>query len=280
MIVSIRLALLLCGAIFLLVTLFLLGIHVVQVKWRFRSDITRVFRHTWEQIVGKETSDKWERLLKAAGKPFGWGKMEWVSVQWLCGIIPLLLILIVMLIRRNGSFPLFSFILLSAAGYLTPYFLLRWWRGFREELLSVDIARFINRYITLIENQVSPYQAMVKAARPTRLLKKLIPTLPEWNKNRIEALETFKQRVGVDDGVILISNLRTMEQMTDEQISLTMQRMELAIDNRRMYRHRKKIKSLGIAYSVIVYPAFYVGLIVAMFPWYKLLTEILDKYLL
>jgi hypothetical protein len=206
--------------------------------------------------------------------------MEWVSVQWLCGIIPLLLILIVMLIRRNGSFPLFSFILLSAAGYLTPYFLLRWWRGFREELLSVDIARFINRYITLIENQVSPYQAMVKAARPTRLLKKLIPTLPEWNKNRIEALETFKQRVGVDDGVILISNLRTMEQMTDEQISLTMQRMELAIDNRHMYRHRKKIKSLGIAYSVIVYPAFYVGLIVAMFPWYKLLTEILDKYLL
>lgn len=279
MIISIRFALLLCGSLFLLITLFLVGFYILQANWRRQNRVARVMRQSWVQFVGKETSDKWERLLQAAGKPFGWGKLEWVSVQWLCGVIPLLLILVVLLVKHDGSFPFASFILLPALGYLTPYFLLTRWKGFREEMLSVDIARFINRYITLVENQVPPYQAMVKAARPTRLLKKYLPTLPEWNKNKMEALERFKQSLGIDDGVILISNMRTMEQLTDEQISSTMQRMELAIDNRRMYRHRKKIKSLGIAYSVIVYPAFYVGLIVAMFPWYKLLTEILDKYL-
>ncbi|MET3291373.1 UNVERIFIED_CONTAM: hypothetical protein ABID98_003943 [Brevibacillus sp. OAP136] len=279
MMISIRLAFLLCGAIFILIALFLTGLYLIQLSWKRQIGLSRMIKKSWRQFVGTQISDKWERLLLAAGKPFGWGKLEWVTVQWICGLIPLLLVLLVALVKPTGSFPFLSFVILPTIGYLTPYFLLRWWKGLREELLSVDIARFINRFITLLENQVPPYQAMVKAARPTRLLKKYIPSLSEWNKSRVEALEMLKQRIGVDDGVILVSNMRTLEQLTDEQINLTMQRMELAIDNRRMYMHRKKIKSLGLAYSVIVYPAFYIGLIVAMFPWYKLLTEILDKYL-
>jgi hypothetical protein len=120
---------------------------------------------------------------------------------------------------------------------------------------------------------------MVKAARPTRKLKEYIPSLSDWNKDSDEALESFKQKLGVDDGILLVSGMRTIEQLNQAQLSLTMQRLEWAVDHRRMFRHRKKIKSLGIGYSIIVYPAFYIGLLVAMFPWYKLLTEILDKYL-
>lgn len=111
------------------------------------------------------------------------------------------------------------------------------------------------------------------------MLKQYIPSLSEWNKDRFAALEEFKKQLGVDDGIMLVSNLRTIEQLSAHQVALTMHRLEWAVDNRREFRHRKKIKSLGIGYSVIVYPAFYIGLIVAMFPWYKLLTEILQKYL-
>ncbi|MGE5702721.1 MAG: hypothetical protein ACM32O_09350 [Clostridia bacterium] len=277
--ISVRLALLVCGSLLLVVPMIVTGVYLAEMKWRNKGVVFRKLTHSWRQLIGTEMSDSWVRLLSAAGTPFGWGKLEWVSIQWGCGILLALLVLVYRLMNNSGPFPLFSFIILPAIGYLVPFMVLRWWRNLREEILSVDIARFINRYINLMENHVPPYQAMVKAARPTRMLKRYVPTLSDWNKDRFESLEQFKRRLGVDDGVILISNMRTIDQLTTEQMGLTMQRLEMTVDNRRMYRHRKKIKSLGIAYSVIVYPAFYIGLIVAMFPWYKLLTEILDKYL-
>lgn len=233
----------------------------------------------WEQTVQTNGDDTWEQLLARAGRPFGWGKPEWVFMQVLCGSAVCLLTIVWVWIARVDSFPLLSMCLVSAGSFLLPYSALKLWAGRREEILSTDIARFINRYVTLLENQVPVYSAMVKAGRPTRKLKEYLPTLSEWNKDQDEALETFKRKLGVDDGVILVSAMRTIEQLSEAQLSVTMQRLEWAVDHRRMFRHRKKIKSLGIGYSIIVYPAFYMGLLVALFPWYKLLTEILDKYL-
>lgn len=273
---SAREALLICGSLSLCMTFFIIGLSLIQKSAKPMN--VHKLRKTWERLMGQGRDEKWERLLRAAGYPFGWGGLEWVSLQWLCGFMPFLIILFITAVR-GGQFSLISMIIIPVLGYFLPLFMLKWWIGYREEILSLDIARFINRYVNLLENRVPPYQAMVKAARPTRLLKQYIPSLPDWNQNRLEALETMKQRLGIDDGIILISNIRTIEQLTEDQAGFTMQRLEWTVDNRRTYRHRKKIKSLGIAYSVIVYPAFYIGLIVAMFPWYKLLTEILEKYL-
>lgn len=241
--------------------------------------ISRAWWERWEQTLQADEDEKWEQLLNRAGRPFGWRKAEWVFLQVVCGSSVCFLILFWAILSRIESVPVLSMCLASAGSFMLPYICLKMWAGHREDLLSTDIARFINRYVTLLENQVPIYNAMVKAARPTRKLKEYVPTLSEWNKDPDEALESFKRKLGVDDAVILISSMRTVEKLTEGQISVTMQRMEWAVDHRRMFRHRKKIKSLGIGYSVIVYPAFYMGLLVAMFPWYKLLTEILDKYL-
>jgi len=235
--------------------------------------------HFWANRVVKEDGEQWDSLLRKAGRPFGWGRAEWTFLQLSVGVSLLVLIMIWILFQRDEGFPFFTFCIVPSIGFLLPYLLLKGWANYREELLSVDIARFVNRYLNLLENQVPPYTALVKAARPTRLLKQYIPSLSEWNKDRFEALEQFKKQLGVDDGIMLVSNLRTIEQLSAHQLALTMHRLEWAVDNRRVFRHRKKIKSLGIGYSIIVYPAFYIGLIVAMFPWYKLLTEILHKYL-
>ncbi|MGD8192479.1 hypothetical protein ACQCN2_21120 [Brevibacillus ginsengisoli] len=232
----------------------------------------------WKRLIPSE-DEKWSAFLSKAGKPFGWGKAEWLGLQ--IGVGGVLFLFTVGWLQMTGfsNLAMFWLILIPSGGYFMPYLGLRWWANYREEILSVDIARFINRYVNLLENHVPPYFAMVKAARPTKLLKNYIPSLSEWNRNKIEVLDQFRRDLGVDDAVILVSNMRTVEQLSSDVMAFTMQRLEFMVDKRRMFRHRKKIKSLGIGYSLIVYPAFYIGLIVAMFPWYKLLSEILDKYL-
>ncbi|MFS0921208.1 hypothetical protein [Brevibacillus sp. 179-C 1.1 NHS] len=266
------------GALFVFSASFMIGKYLFH-KQRPRLFVSRVWWQKWEQALKPDEDDKWDQLLSRAGRPFGWGKPEWVFLQLLTGSTVCILILMWVVVSRMESFPLLSMCLASAASYMLPYMGLKMWANQREDMLSTDIARFINRYATLLENQVPIYNAMVKAARPTRKLKEYIPSLSEWNRNPDEALESFKRKIGVDDGVILVSSMRTIETLSEGQVSATMQRMEWTVDHRRMFRHRKKIKSLGIGYTVIVYPAFYMGLLVAMFPWYKLLTEILDKYL-
>lgn len=246
---------------------------------RKRLVLSRSVWQFWVRKVVKEDGEEWDSLLRKAGRPFGWGRAEWTFLQLSTGTTLAVLIIVWVLFQKDAAFPVITFCVVPSLGFLLPYLLLKGWANYREELLSVDIARFVNRYLNLLENQVPPYTALVKAARPTRLLKQYIPSLSEWNHDRFAALESFKKQLGVDDGIMLVSNLRTIEQLSAHQLALTMHRLEWAIDNRREYRHRKKIKSLGIGYSVIVYPAFYIGLIVAMFPWYKLLTEILQKYL-
>lgn len=266
------------GALFVFVASFLIGKYLSRM-YRPKLFITNVWWRRWERTLQADEDEKWDQLLNRAGRPFGWGKAEWVFLQLVCGSSVCFLILIWAIMSHFESFPVLSMCLASTGCFMLPYIGLKMWASHREDMLSTDIARFINRYVTLLENQVPIYNAMVKAARPTRKLKEYVPMLSEWNKDPDEALENFKRKMGVDDAVILISSMRTVEKLTDGQISVTMQRMEWAVDHRRMFRHRKKIKSLGIGYSVIVYPAFYMGLLVAMFPWYKLLTEILDKYL-
>ncbi|MFS0558518.1 hypothetical protein [Brevibacillus sp. 179-C9.3 HS] len=266
------------GALFVFSASFMIGKYLFH-KQRPRLFVSGVWWQKWEQALKPDEDDKWDQLLSRAGRPFGWGKPEWVFLQLLAGSTVCILILMWVVVSRMESFPLLSMCLASAASYMLPYMSLKMWANQREDMLSTDIARFINRYVTLLENQVPIYNAMVKAARPTRKLKEYIPSLSEWNRNPDEALESFKRKIGVDDGVILVSSMRTIETLSEGQVSATMQRMEWTVDHRRMFRHRKKIKSLGIGYTVIVYPAFYMGLLVAMFPWYKLLTEILDKYL-
>ncbi|MGC5328614.1 hypothetical protein [Brevibacillus sp. SYSU BS000544] len=233
----------------------------------------------WKQMIDTHSDDKWNRMLRSAGKPFGWGKSEWVAIQWILGVMMFGFAQGAFVLSKASTFAIVWMVLFSGVGFLLPYLVIKWWASYREDVLSVDIARFINRYITLLENHVPPYAAMVKAARPTRLLKNYVPSLSEWNRDKMEALNQFKDDLGVDDAIILVSNMRTIEQLSSEVISHSMEQIEWMIDRRRMFRHRKKIKSLGLGYSIIVYPAFYIGLIVAMFPWYKLLTEILDKYL-
>lgn len=266
------------GSLFVFTAFFAIGKHLVTAK-RPRLFLSKVWWEKWEQALHADEDEKWEQLLNRAGKPFGWGKAEWVFLQLVCGSTVCFLILLWAVVSRVESFPVFSMCIVSAGSFMLPYIGLKMWAGHREDLLSKDIARFINRYVTLLENQVPIYNAMAKAARPTKKLKEYVPTLSEWNKDPEEALEQFKRKIGVDDGVILVSSMRTVEKLTGGQLSVTMQRMERAVDHRRTFRHRKNIKSLGIGYSVIVYPAFYMGLLVAMFPWYKLLSEILDKYL-
>ncbi|TQK41918.1 hypothetical protein FB479_11619 [Brevibacillus sp. AG162] len=266
------------GALFVFSATFMIGKYLFH-KQKPKLFVSGVWWGKWEQALKPDEDDKWEQLLSRAGRPFGWGKPEWVFLQLLSGSTVCILILMWVVVSRMESFPLLSMCLVSAGSYMLPYMGLKMWANHREDMLSTDIARFINRYVTLLENQVPIYNAMVKAARPTRKLKEYIPTLSEWNRDSNEALESFKRKIGVDDGIILVSSMRTIETLSEGQVSATMQRMEWAVDHRRMFRHRKKIKSLGIGYTVIVYPAFYMGLLVAMFPWYKLLTEILDKYL-
>jgi hypothetical protein len=271
-------ALLGLGSLCMFVVFFTM-VGTVVLQTRKRLFVSRRWWQAWEKAIASEEDVKWDKLLKRAGHPFGWGKAEWILAQLVSGSVIMLLNLIFFLFSREEGFPMITLLLTSAIGFLLPYFLLKAWAGYREEILSNDIARFINRYVNLLENHVPIYNAMAKAARPTRKLKKYVPTLSEWNKDPDEALETFKQKLGVDDAIILVSSMRTIEQLHFSQMATTMQRLEWAVDNRRMFRHRKKIKSLGIGYSIIVYPSFYMGLLVAMFPWYKLLTEILDKYL-
>ncbi|GAB1534219.1 MULTISPECIES: hypothetical protein [Brevibacillus] len=266
------------GALFVFSAAFMIGKYLFH-KQKPKLFVSGVWWEKWEQALKPDEDDKWEQLLSRAGRPFGWGKPEWVFLQLLTGSMVCILVLMWVVVSRVESFPLLSMCLASAGSYMLPYMGLKTWANHREDMLSTDIARFINRYVTLLENQVPIYNAMVKAARPTRKLKEYIPTLSEWNRDPNEALESFKRKIGVDDGIILVSSMRTIETLSEGQVSATMQRMEWAVDHRRMFRHRKKIKSLGIGYTVIVYPAFYMGLLVAMFPWYKLLTEILDKYL-
>ncbi|WP_429845399.1 hypothetical protein [Brevibacillus sp. FIR094] len=267
------------GALFVFSATFMIGKYLFH-KQKPKLFVSGVWWGKWEQALKPDEDDKWDQLLSRAGRPFGWGKPEWVFLQLLTGSTVCILILMWVVVSRMESFPLLSMCLVSAGSYMLPYMGLKMWANHREDMLSTDIARFINRYVTLLENQVPIYNAMVKAARPTRKLKEYIPTLSEWNRDSNEALESFKRKIGVDDGIILVSSMRTIETLSEGQVSATMQRMEWAVDHRRMFRHRKKIKSLGIGYTVIVYPAFYMGLLVAMFPWYKLLTEILDKYLI
>lgn len=266
------------GSLFMFIVFFSLGTLFAS-QPRRKLFISTQWWKTWEKAVASEEDGRWDKLLKRAGYPLGWGKSEWLFTQLLCGIVVALLNLVFALLQQDEGFPFFTLFLTSSASFFLPYFLLKAWAGYREELLSNDIARFINRYVNLLENHVPIYNAMEKAARPTRKLKEYLPTLSEWNKDPDEALESFKQKLGVDDAIILVSSMRTIEQLSMSQMATTMQRLEWAVDNRRMFRHRRKIKSLGIGYSIIVYPAFYIGLLVAMFPWYKLLTEILDKYL-
>lgn len=266
------------GALFVFSAAFMIGKYLFH-KQKPKLFVSGEWWEKWEQALKPDEDDKWEQLLSRAGRPFGWGKPEWVFLQLLTGSMVCILVLMWVVVSRMESFPLLSMCLASAGSYMLPYMGLKTWANHREDMLSTDIARFINRYVTLLENQVPIYNAMVKAARPTRKLKEYIPTLSEWNRDPNEALESFKRKIGVDDGIILVSSMRTIETLSEGQVSATMQRMEWAVDHRRMFRHRKKIKSLGIGYTVIVYPAFYMGLLVAMFPWYKLLTEILDKYL-
>ncbi len=257
---------------------FFLGIYLSKRPSR-KKYLSSHFWIYWKETVAKETDPSWEKLFQKAGYPYGWGKAEWLAAQWLIGISLFILIILWELLEKDSSISIVALVLVPSAGFWIPYLLLKWWGNYREEILSVDIARFINRYVNLLENHVPHYLALEKAVRPTRLLKQYVPTLSEWNKDRFEALERWKKDLGVDDAIILISNIRTIEQLNPEVISITMNRLEWAVDHRRMFRHRKKIKSLGLGYSLIVYPAFYMGLIVTMFPWYKLLTEILDRYL-
>jgi hypothetical protein len=266
------------GSLFIFIASFSIGKYIIRLQ-KPKLFVSSIWWRKWEQTVQPKEDDHWEQLLSRAGRPFGWGKPEWVFLQLVCGSTVCLITILWVLVGRVESFPLLAMLLASTGSFLLPYLCLKLWAGRREEILSTDIARFINRYVTLLENQVPIYNAMVKAGRPTRKLKEYLPTLSEWNQDPDEALEAFKRKLGVDDGVILVSGMRTIEQLSEAQLSVTMQRLEWAVDHRRMFRHRKKIKSLGIGYSIIVYPAFYMGLLVAMFPWYKLLTEILDKYL-
>jgi hypothetical protein len=265
------------GSLGVFVAMFSICSYIAH-KSRRRLFISLPMRQVWEKAAAMEETEAWDRLLQRAGRPLGWTKAEWIFVQFITGGTVCLLIWIGQLLWRE-SFSLFILVLGSVLGYFLPYMLLTIWAGIREEVLSNDIARFINRYATLLENQVPIYSAMEKAARPTRKLKEYVPTLSEWNKDKNEALESFKRKIGIDDAILLVSSMRSIEELSAHQMETTMQRLEWAVDQRRMFRHRKKIKSLGIGYSIIVYPAFYMGLLVAMFPWYKLLTEILDKYL-
>ncbi|UFJ40593.1 hypothetical protein LOK74_21655 [Brevibacillus humidisoli] len=266
------------GGICLFVSFFLWGVQLAGTRRR-KLLIPTGLLNTWREAVEKEEDEHWERLLNRSGRLFGWGKAEWIGVQWMSGVGLLVILLLWAVLSRAASLSLLFICLIPCIGYFFPYLILKGWAGIREETLSLDIARFVNRYANLLENQVPPYDAMVKAARPTRKLKHYIPSLSEWNRDRFQALERLKRDLGIDDAVMLVSNMRTVEQLSPDMIALTMHRLEWTVDNRRMHRHRKKLKSLGIGYSIIVYPAFYIGLIVAMFPWYKLLTEILDKYL-
>lgn len=267
-----------CASVFIFAATFLFS-YYFAIQPRHKLFVSKNVWKLWVKTVEKEKMEPWNHLLRRAGQPLGWGKAEWIFAQWICGLGSMLVILVWSLFRGNQSFPLITFCLAPSISFFLPYFVLRFIASQREEILSLDIARFINRYINLLENHVPVYNAMVKAARPTRQLKHYVPSLSEWNRDRFHALEVFKRQLGIDDAIILVSSMRTIEQLSTSQMAVTMQRLEWAVDNKRMFRHRKKIKSLGVGYSVIVYPAFYIGLIVALFPWYKLLVEILDKYL-
>lgn len=266
------------GVVFLASSFAAIGLLLPNSLRRNRLPVQ--FWNRWKKEEDERQDETWNKLLSRGGHPFGWKKAEWISLQLTVGGSVFLLLVMWGLIQMpEKSFPLFTILIASSIGYFLPYFALRMWADYREDILCRDIARFLNRYSSLLENQVPPFAAMVKAARHTRKLKLYVPSLSEWNRDRITALEKFKRDLGIDDAVILVSNMRTLEQLPAHMISVTLQRLERTIDNRRMYQHRKKLKSLGLGYSIIVYPAFYTGLLVAMFPWYKLLSEILDKYL-
>ncbi|RAP27188.1 hypothetical protein C2W64_01020 [Brevibacillus laterosporus] len=248
----------------------------VRIKPRYLS---QTLWNRWRGTLEEENGEKWDELLQKAGHLLGWGKSEWIAMQYFGGLAIFLVLVVAKIIFFSSALSLFWIFVIPTIAYFIPYVLLKWWASHREDMLSQDIARFTNRYIALLENNVTAYSAMVKAARPTKHLKRYLPSLSEWNRDKVTALEQFKRDLGVEDAIILVSNMRTLEQMPVTLLSQTMHRLEVTVDNRRMFRQRQRIKSLGMAYSLIVYPAFYIGLIVAMFPWYKFLSEILNKYL-
>ncbi|QDX92017.1 hypothetical protein EEL32_16085 [Brevibacillus laterosporus] len=248
----------------------------VRIKPRYLS---QTLWNRWRGTLEEENGEKWDELLQKAGHLLGWGKSEWIAMQYFGGLAIFLVLVVAKIIFFSSALSLFWIFVIPTIAYFIPYVLLKWWASHREDMLSQDIARFTNRYIALLENNVPAYSAMVKAARPTKHLKRYLPSLSEWNRDKVTALEQFKRDLGVEDAIILVSNMRTLEQMPATLLSQTMHRLEVTVDNRRMFRQRQRIKSLGMAYSLIVYPAFYIGLIVAMFPWYKFLSEILNKYL-
>ncbi|WP_232699079.1 hypothetical protein [Brevibacillus daliensis] len=272
--------LLLGSALLIFISFLFFLLFLTQAMYKKPAFLSRSLWKYWRDSVEREEDDHWKYLLQKAGYPLKWGKAEWVAIQCFCGLAVFTLLSMGRLAFGVESISFLVICLVSCVGFFIPLFILKWWANYREDMLSVDIARFTNRFIALLENNVPTYSAMVKAARPTRQLKHYIPTLPEWNKDKIAALERLKRELGVEDAIILVSNMRTLEQMPVSLSTNTMLRLESSVDNRRLFRHRKKIKSLGMAYSLTVYPAFYIGLIVAMFPWYKVLGEILHKYLI
>ncbi|MCG7319076.1 hypothetical protein [Brevibacillus laterosporus] len=270
----------LLGTAILLFISFISVLFIVTKRIRVKPKyLSQTLWKRWRDTLEKETDGEWDKLLQKAGYLLGLGKSEWIAIQFFGGLAIFLMLLMVKMILFSTVLSLFWILVIPTITYFIPYVLLKWWASYREDILSQDIARFTNRYIALLENNVPAYSAMVKAARPTKHLKRYLPSLSEWNRDRVVALEQFKRDLGVEDAIILVSNMRTLEQMPAILLSQTMHRLEMTVDNRRMFRQRKKIKSLGMAYSLIVYPAFYIGLIVAMFPWYKFLHEILNKYL-
>src|SRR5690606_31081059 len=100
--------------------------------------------HKWKQSVEEKEDEKWEILLRRAGKPFHWGKAEWTAAQWVMGLGLFVLVITVGVISSGGSIPLLSMVIIPSIGFFLPYLALKYWADYREEILSVDIARFIN----------------------------------------------------------------------------------------------------------------------------------------
>lgn len=246
-----------------------------------RADIQRLGTK-WEKKYGSTTSfyRRLDRIVRAAGKPFGIRTSEWLAMGYLIFVGSLLIELLINVMKLimipQAVISIAEIVIIPLLITSLPISYLYIQAERRRFILQYDFIQAFYRLEDL--GNETPYDMVKLSLAGTRLLKQYTPNFSEFLHNPGNSLLRFAEEVGTEEAKVYRTTILyciTHPEGISDQIG----RVQLGMKKLREAEEKKNTKKLETGFTAFIYGPFLVAIVALALPWFQFLKSALNGLL-